>query len=267
MELLNDYFWPKEIDNVAAFLTNDNPTILKRLQIFRVAAIVIFICIYIHSYFEMTNEYIRLLIAYTHWGVFLTMATFIFSAIGCGVQFEDSSHFVHKAAFVLFEVSWTSEVVITIMFWAVIAIMDSGKLKEVSYSSVLHLLECHLVPIILLSVDFAFNKMEFIPSHGFLIAAVPTAYSFVSMLFSLKYDLHTYSILTWKDYKTFLGVALVAFFFVMGFMCGYLIGKYKREPKLLFSNIDEKIIWPESKDLTFEPKLEEEYGTFRMYNG
>eukprot|EP00826_Nyctotherus_ovalis_P006331 TRINITY_DN11481_c0_g2_i6.p1 TRINITY_DN11481_c0_g2~~TRINITY_DN11481_c0_g2_i6.p1 ORF type:complete len:120 (+),score=8.99 TRINITY_DN11481_c0_g2_i6:74-433(+) len=105
MEILNDYFWPKEIDNVAAFLTNENPTILKRLQIFRAAAIVIFICIYIHSYFEMTNEYIRLLIAYTHWGVFLTMMTFIFLTIGCGIRFEDSSHFVHKAAFVLFEIS------------------------------------------------------------------------------------------------------------------------------------------------------------------
>jgi len=263
MLILPDCFWPKGIIDVSDCLTNDDLFISKRLRIFRVGGTIILTAIYLHSYFELSNNYIRLIIGYNYWGLLFTTMTFISLIIVSETQANDFPRAIHKLAFILFELSWTSEIVITIIFWVITAIMDRVELK--SYSTILHTLECNLLPIVLLSIDFVFNKIEFIMSHGILLSIIPLLYFFISLFFSLKYDVHEYSILTWKDYKTFFGIALFTFFYIMGFLSGHLLGKYKKEPTLALADVEEKIVWPESKDLTYEPKLEDGYGTFRGY--
>ena len=237
---LNNYFWPKDMENIAAYLGNDNPDKLRRLKIYRIIALIIYIGIYVHSYFGMDGQYLYYVIAFTQWGLFLTSLSLFFLFIAVNVK--GKRKFIHKFAFVLFEIAWTSEVVITVVFWSILVVIDFREAYKYNAAVISFMVESHSLPLIMLSLDFYQSQMEFKKRHGLFVAILPTLYAGVSILLAAEFDIFTYSILTWRDYTSFLYGILFLFLFIFAFTLGYLIGERRRNRKLQLMDSPHEII-------------------------
>ncbi len=233
---LNAYLWPDTLRDIHQHLFNPDPVKQQSLKHYRIIAVMLFIGIYCHSYFAFEGARLYYLIAFTQWGLFLTALEFVFLvAASCARVETKSGQRVCRLAYVFFEIAWTAEVVITIVFWSILVVVDFEKAQDYDLEVLIFMCESHLMPITLLSIDFYHNQMRFSKSHAILVAIPPTLYTGVSIFFSLVYDIHAYPILTWKDYKSIIFGLLIAALFAGGFMSGYFLGetKYKRRMRRL----------------------------------
>eukprot|EP00826_Nyctotherus_ovalis_P030661 TRINITY_DN2447_c0_g2_i2.p1 TRINITY_DN2447_c0_g2~~TRINITY_DN2447_c0_g2_i2.p1 ORF type:complete len:295 (+),score=47.32 TRINITY_DN2447_c0_g2_i2:48-887(+) len=238
---LNNYFWPEDMGDVSSYLGNDDPGKLRKLKIYRAVALSLYIPLYIHSYFGMAGEYHYYVIAFTQWGLFITSLTLLSLLIGVNVDSRGTSgRLIHKLAFVLFETAWTSEVVITTVFWAILVVIAFKKVYEYNAVVIIFMIESHTLPLAMLAIDFYQNQMVFRKRHGFLVAIIPLLYAGMSILLAVKFGIHAYPILTWKDYTSLLYGGLVVLLFVLAFVAGYLIGerKHRRRTKLMETPVD-----------------------------
>ena len=228
MQRHKSYLWPDTLRDVHRLLENKHPDRILFLPFFHLFAVSVFIGMFFHSYFAMRGYRLFYLIAFTEWGLFITFFTFVlflmvslFRRQGC------CKRTVNKLAYVFFEIAWTAEVVITIVFWSILAVVDSEKAKEYDTEVLIFTAETHLVPIILLSVEFTCTKIRFTRQHAFIAAIPLILYTGVSIYFALVYDIHAYPILTWKDYKSAIFGPLILLLFAFGFWSGYWIGERK----------------------------------------
>ena len=191
----NGYFWPQNMGNISEYLLSDNLSRTNCLNTFRMIAMIIFAAIYVHSYFGMDGQYIFYLIAFTQWGLIITGITFIILFICSLPRFRNSpGSFIHKLGFFFFELSWICEMVITIVFWAILVVFNHSEAKAYSWVVITFMIESHLIPMILLSIDFFQNQMEFQPRHGCFLAIIPIAYAAISIYFAFVYNIYAYPI-------------------------------------------------------------------------
>ena len=93
--------------NISEYVTPNDPVKSRRLKKFRIAAVLIFIGIYIHSYFGMNGEYLYYVISFTQWRLFITGITFVLLLIS-SMESEKNTpgSVIHKLAFFFFGLSW-----------------------------------------------------------------------------------------------------------------------------------------------------------------
>ena len=228
LQRFKSYMWPDTLTEVHKLLECKNPAQGLRLPVLRTVSVLIFAGILFHSYFALEGYRLNYLIAFTQWGIFITAFTFIV-LLACVFINRGSSFgkFINRLGYVFFEISWTAEVVITIVFWAILVVVDFEKAHDFDWEVLAFLGETHLIPITLLALEFTSNKVRFTKSHAIFAAIPPTLYTGVSIFFSLVYDIHVYPILTWKDYKSAIFGLIITALFAAGFFSGYHIGEYK----------------------------------------
>ena len=223
---INSFFWPETLGDIQANLSTSDPSQKESLKHFRIFALMIFAGIYFHSYFALDGSRIFYVIAYTEWGLFFTGVEFVL--LTATSFFETGGILIqklHEAAYIMFEISWTSEFVITIIFWAVLVVVDIEKANEYDLDVIIFMCESHLIPIILISIDFYRNQMRFSKRHGIFVAIPPALFSATSAFFALVYNIIAYPILTWRDYKTIVFGLLIISMFFAGFYAGYFLGE------------------------------------------
>ncbi len=225
---LNTYFWPEALNNVHIYLECKQPERKSCLPILRLVAVIIFIAIYIHSYFAMEGYRIYYLIAFTEWGLLMTTVTFVLLLFASHIKTEGrTKQRVNCLAYVFFEISWTADVVITIVFWSILVVVDIEQARAYDFEVLAFTCETHLIPMILLAIEYYNNSVRFTKTHAVFAFTPAFLYTIVSIISSLVYDMPVYPILTWKDYKSIIFGPLIMALFAGGFLSGYLIGERK----------------------------------------
>ncbi len=225
--------WTLPDSSISDYLSNKSSLRPKCLTIYRGVAAGVFFGVLFHSLFALEGYRVWYLIAYTQWGLFMTTLTFTLLFIrDLLVRRGHRALCLTRWCYVLFEVAWTSEVVITLVFWFILAVAEAQEAENYSYFLLAFMLETHSLPLLLLVGDFWHNKVRFTLWHGLFVCIPVTLYLYVSMCSSLVFNMNAYSIVTWRDYRTILFAVAVAAFFILGFFSGYFIGECKERCRL-----------------------------------
>ena len=105
---------------------------------------------------------------------------------------------VWKFALVLFSLTLTCEILITLAYWTMLYDPD----EEMSqYETVINFF-VHLVPTLLLLCEFALNSVVFKFSHGLWLLFIFVTYTITNLIGTKERGTPIYSILTWEDAST-----------------------------------------------------------------
>ena len=105
---------------------------------------------------------------------------------------------VWKAALVMFSLTLTCEILITLAYWTMLYDPDE---KMSQYDTVINYF-VHLVPTLLLLCEFALNSVVFKFAHGLWLLLIFVAYTITNCVGTKKRGTPIYSILTWEDGST-----------------------------------------------------------------
>ena len=163
-----------------------------------------------------------LFIFFTHWGLMMNFIAFGFMLASSYLADQPDWRLVmHKIAYVMFEVGWTMQCVITIFYWTLL----SWNSNLGNADRVLIAIEVHCIPILCLLADFLINKTPFQFNHIFFSIIPGILYFILNITMAYACDRIIYSILTWKNWVS-LPIALGAIIlFIGGFISGYYIGR------------------------------------------
>jgi len=141
----------------------------------------------------------------THWGVVLT---FLFNCVSLASLVCKRAD---PVAYLLFEVAWTVEWVVTLLFWTTIAPLVSLEGGDLVYNFVVHIL-----PMALLLLDFSLNRILFLRDHYSWVAALMLVYVLgVNLPVTLTYQT-VYPLITYDNAWTYL-ILLAAVLIAAGF--------------------------------------------------
>jgi len=225
---ISAFLWPKHLTNAHKCLENKNPKQKSCLLSIRLTAVIVFIGIFVHSIFALEHDREYYYIAFTQWGLFMTSFTFILLLL-CSFT-KAPGRFcktINCLGFVFFEITWTAEVVVTIVFWSILVVVDFDKANDYDIEVIAFMGETHILPIVFLGLEFTNNRMRFTKGHAVIAAIAPTLYTATSIVLALVFNIHAYSILTWKDYKSAIFGVIIMALFCGGFVSGYLLGECK----------------------------------------
>ena len=157
------------------------------------------------------------LIYFTNWGIYFTCATYTFFSIHSIRQYiciksEDelrteklnlySSWVLWKWAVFLYETSLSFEVIITLFFWGVLFDPDDNDVWD--YVD-------HILPIAILVLDYAMNRVPFIFRHLAVSINIMFIYGLVNLLYTLSTGTPVYPPLNFKDALSYVWLLVLAF--------------------------------------------------------
>ena len=87
----------------------------------------------------------------------------------------------------------------------------------------------HALPIIVLLIDFIFNRIPFFPKHLPLMLIIATMYLVVNMAVTLGTGTPVYSVMTWKDGWTAIYICASCCAVILGFFVFYYISSCKNK--------------------------------------
>lgn len=130
---------------------------------------------------------------------------------------------IEKWLVILFELSMTFEFVITLNFWAILFKYQEGTI----YNKILINLAVHLVPFLLLLIEFVQNRIRFVFRHLVVAALILVGYSVINIILTLKRGEPIYPKVTYKNgiSYVFLSTALVTL--VVGWILLYYLSHKK----------------------------------------
>ena len=151
---------------------------------------------------------------FTQWGLFITS----FAQIGLlinhyighkiGITIIKTLHMTGKLrkpfliVLILFEVSWTSEMLITVVFW-IFLFKDTLEARGFEF---VHTVLVHVVPFVYVALDMGFNQIRFLKFHVLFPVLLLFVWGIVDIAVTFAIDQSAYPILTWHSYVS----ALVA---------------------------------------------------------
>jgi hypothetical protein len=112
---------------------------------------------------------------------------------------------------IIYELSLTTEIVITIVFWAVLFKGDLATGINLT-NDVL----CHSLPLLVLLLEYAVNAWRFRHQHIVFIVAFGVAYAIVNMI-ATKVWKAPYDIIEWNDFTSFLYIFGVLVLYILSF--------------------------------------------------
>ena len=120
--------------------------------------------------FFMSYSPSKFFVFFTNWGIFLTFVYFFITSLSY------QSKFLQPFCYVLFEVVWPLNVVITIMFWCYIFPFTY------QHSYIAPVVAAHVIPMVSTLTDFLLNKIVFIRVHYYYPAIIILGYGLLVLL-------------------------------------------------------------------------------------
>ena len=172
---------------------------------------------------------------FTQWGLVLTSITLVFlpfSYISSQPITESKDKCLRRGrmnyiCLILYEMCWTTECLITLVFWCVLLPMLIGDISNwISNGGnavlvYITIFGAHLTPIIWLILEAIFSKFRFVPGHIWFSFGFTLLYMIVDIICTFVNGESAYPMLTYKDWLTPLVLiaflALLIAFFLLGF--------------------------------------------------
>jgi len=193
-----------------------------KLKILRILAFISQSLILIQLFIYNADK-AHVLIYYTNWGAFMAEITYGIFLISVFLPDEE---ILYKIAYFCFEITWVSQVVITVFFWGVLS--WNMKFKEEASLVWTVLSELHTFPIIVLSIDFIMNRVYFPMKHLIYCCIPPFFYMTVSIILSYGWNIVAYPMLTWKELFSIPVAIVLLGLFIGGFFIGYHLTRNRR---------------------------------------
>ena len=227
MGRLHDYLW--ESDSPECTITNSLFVSKSRLLAYRIFAFIGIIVILITL---VLTHFIKNLKYLTYLGVITVGIYFLCSIISSFMyknMDEEASRkpfALWKFAVVLFEITFSIEVLIPIFYWTVL--YPGEKLNDRQF---LESVCVHAITPGLIYIDLIFNKIKFYKRHWIILALFMSLYGLVNFLVTKTSGKPVYKVLTWEDFSTFLYLLLALVITVLGFGLGYITSELKFKKK------------------------------------
>lgn len=204
-------------DNYSEILQKPEDLVLKRhvnhkkVQIFRIISTLLLGALFLYTFYIWgIDEFRRILIFLTLWGYTMT---FIYFSINTYYYYDEYPTFKLST---LFHMAFTLECVITIMFWAVIfptqkntstnhLKSDDHSMKVAKFIATFLL---HLMPIVLLSIDFSLNKIILKKENLSYLLVTLMLYFFVNFIAVMVFGVKIYSAINYKDFASYVYITL-----------------------------------------------------------
>ena len=189
---------------------------IKYLRIVRLIGFIVNLFVFIQM-FVGNNVIHGFYKFYTNWGLMMTIFTFLILSISSFISSE--TNILHKFAYVLFEIIWTSNCVITIFFWGVLS--WSGGAGSLG----IWMIEAHTCPMLTTIADFIGTKLLMQFNHVLFVIIPGILYMILSIVyFVVDHDVF-YNIMKWDSFQTYLIVIGFIGLYVGSFSLGWFIGK------------------------------------------
>jgi len=226
---INDYLWPSSpLENTIHDSYCCEPSTLIYYRSFcSLYTVAIFIWTCIINYFE---DFVGLFRYLTFWGEVLVMLWFNLSFLDYLRVKYTSKHFEFwKWAYVIFEVSFSFEVVIVILFWVMVfpaSLSESGDLA--GFADTINL---HGVHFLFLSIDMIFNDIQFLKPHALIVFVLGLLYLIVDVVvtFTVK---PVYPFMTYQSFWTAVSILVAAAIGLMAFGLARLFQLRKQTHRL-----------------------------------
>ncbi len=245
--LIWEYFWPlnRRLYLHECVLLSKEKLLALRMMLF----------LFSFGIYSMTNinkgSFYKNYMYLTYWGEVLTMLAFFTLLLDNILMFQgyyqDSKNedgTLSRAAHILFEIAFSIELTIVIMFW--LAIFPTATEEKTSFYYTTNIL-VHGMCFVLLWIENIVNFIEFFPRHFIIVTFVLIAYVIDNIIVVFYINFNTvYKVLKWTDVASYLfviGCWLVA---MLHFFLGWLIFrkiKFKKCGELVKRNYE---ITPES---------------------
>ena len=171
----------------------------------------------------------------TFWGILLTAITFTSLTIARlrhhifkgELKLTEPHHFftLEKFCIFIFGMTMAFEFLITIMYWTVLYDWDGYSRSIDAFLDIIG----HALPLIVLIIDFIFNRIPFFPKHLVLMLIISVIYAIVNMAVTLGSGTPVYSVMTWKDGWTALYMFASCLALLFGFFMFYYISLWKNK--------------------------------------
>ena len=148
-------------------------------------------------------------VAFTMYGVYFTTITFIclfvYSVLSERLD-QNVKRILSKIWLILFTISLTWEVIITIVFWTVL----TTRIKMFDNLFYFWDDQYHIFPLLSLMIEFLTNKWKFEYIHLIHIAVWSLWYGIINLLYVLITGRVIYPFLTWKDWRSYIAVFAIS---------------------------------------------------------
>jgi hypothetical protein len=166
------------------------------------------------------------------WGLWLTYLTFMTGLFACDPPPTDASVLLKsyknspfqawKWFTILFEMSLTLEIIITVLYWTILH-KDANTLS-VDWKVQTNLYMDHIIPIIALICEFFLSYQPILKRHAFILLAIMSSY----LLFNIGYTIAGKPPYDVNEWHTFLGALTCLGTFGMGIVLFYLLEMFTR---------------------------------------
>lgn len=222
------YFWPPErpIHLHECFLVSKKFLVNLRMFLF----------LFSFGIYTQTNinrgSFYKNYMYLTYWGEVLTMLTFftllvdnILHLQGFYKEYKNEESHLSRAAHVLFELAFSFELSIVLMYWLAVYPVQTDERNSFYYTTNILV---HGMCLFCLWVDNIFNYIEFFPRHIIVLIIFAIAYSIDNaiVVFCINFDT-VYTVLKWTDVASYfyvIGCIIVA---ILHFGLGYYIFRRK----------------------------------------
>lgn len=222
--------------------------------------------LYAFSIYTMTNilaaSFYKNYKYLTYWGECMTLLAFFFLLVD-SIDYHQSqkggfllNSVFSKFTLVFFELAFTFELVIVLLYWIAVFPTNTDYLNDVFYTNNVHV---HGICLALMWIENILNMIEFIPSHFIIMLIVAFCYIIdnVIVTFCINFT-PVYSVLTWTNGMSY--GYIIACFIVLAihFSIGYyFFKKFKSHRKPIFianEMVEEDAITPNLYNLELEKK-------------
>lgn len=213
----------------------------KKLLFIRMFLFLFSLGIYIATNIDNGSFY-KEFVYLTYWGEVLTMLAFLTllldNILYLQGYYENSKHYsshLSRAAHSFFEIAFSFELAIVLMYWVALNLFQDTDKNSFSYT--MNIL-AHGICLILLWIENIVNYIEFVPRHLIFIIIVAIAYTITNVLvvFCINFEV-VYKGLNWTDAYSYIYLLVCVGITFLHFGLGVLIfHKIKRKKIELAQN-------------------------------
>lgn len=153
------------------------------------------------------SESIEMFKAFTIWSLTLTSISFglmLSNTFANSNNETQSSKFLWKISLLVFTIILTAEVIVTVVFWALLYSKENDPGHIFDNVDRFNLRSFHILPLLYLVIDFLTNNWILVYSHSIFIVAYILIYGIFNFAWVMISGNYIYPILTWKDVLTYL---------------------------------------------------------------
>ncbi|KAL4466895.1 hypothetical protein ABPG74_010492 [Tetrahymena malaccensis] len=240
MQKLNSFLWYGSYGNTVYMSYNISD--YKFLIVKSILMIYLIFCFGLNQYNYVGYNWFLQFVYLTLWGFYTTFTYFLLSLIyGFYIYFKkknDQSYeppfgFLPKLINILFEIAFSLELTITVLFWVLVF-----PTKSLGIWQLLNTANFHGGMLVVLWIDNIFNAIQFRKSHLFPFAIYAVCYSCVNFTYVLASNKEVYPGLNWVTLFSYVELLLGAISTIIHYFIGFYV--YKKVKKQSISQRAEK---------------------------